>query len=200
MIAFLPGLLTGFSLIIAIGAQNAFVIRQGLRREHVLLIVLICAISDAALILVGTGGLGRIIQGNETALEIIRWFGVAYLTWFGLRSLRSAFKDQSLQVGEVMEVKASVVARTALALTFLNPHVYLDTVILLGSVANQFESDKWFFALGACIASLIWFTTIGFGAQSASRYMSKPLFWKILDTIIAIVMFTIAITLAFYNF
>jgi L-lysine exporter family protein LysE/ArgO len=200
VIAILPGLLTGFSLIIAIGAQNAFVIRQGLRREHVLLIVLICAISDAALILVGTGGLGRIIQGNETALEIIRWFGVAYLTWFGLRSLRSAFKDQSLQVGEVMEVKASVVARSALALTFLNPHVYLDTVILLGGVANQFESDKWFFALGACIASWIWFTTIGFGARSASRYMSKPLFWKILDTIIAIVMFTIAITLAFYNF
>lgn len=88
MIAILPGLLTGFSLIIAIGAQNAFVIRQGLRREHILLIVLICAISDAALILVGTGGLGRIIQGNQIALEIIRWFGVAYLTWFGLRSLR----------------------------------------------------------------------------------------------------------------
>lgn len=200
MIAILPGLLTGFSLIIAIGAQNAFVIRQGLRREHVLLIVLICAISDAALILLGTGGLGRIIQGNETALEIIRWFGVAYLTWFGLRSLRSALKEQSLQVGEITEVKASVVARTALALTFLNPHVYLDTVILLGSVANQFAADKWFFALGACIASLIWFTTIGFGARSASRFMSKPIFWKILDTSIALVMFAIAITLAFYNF
>ena len=137
MIAILPGLLTGFSLIIAIGAQNAFVIRQGLRREHVLLIVLICAISDAALILVGTGGLGRIIQGNQIALEIIRWFGVAYLTWFGLRSLRSAFKSQSLQVGEVLQARAGDVARSALALTFLNPHVYLDTVILLGSVANQ---------------------------------------------------------------
>ena len=137
MIAILPGLLTGFSLIIAIGAQNAFVIRQGLRREHILLIVLICAISDAALILVGTGGLGRIIQGNQIALEIIRWFGVAYLTWFGLRSLRSAFKSQSLQVGEVLQARAGDVARSALALTFLNPHVYLDTVILLGSVANQ---------------------------------------------------------------
>ena len=139
MIAILPGLLTGFSLIIAIGAQNAFVIRQGLRREHVLLVVLICAISDAALILVGTGGLGRIIQGNQMALEIIRWFGVAYLTWFGLRSLRSAFKSQSLQVGEVLQARAGDVARSALALTFLNPHVYLDTVILLGSVDNQFE-------------------------------------------------------------
>lgn len=200
MIAILPGLLTGFSLIIAIGAQNAFVIRQGLRREHVLLIVLICAISDAALILVGTGGLGRIIQGNQIALEIIRWFGVAYLTWFGLRSLRSAFKSQSLQVGEVLQARASDVARSALALTFLNPHVYLDTVILLGSVANQFESDRWFFALGACLASVIWFTTIGFGARSASHFMSKPIFWKILDSIIALVMFTIAITLAFYTF
>jgi L-lysine exporter family protein LysE/ArgO len=192
--------LTGFSLIIAIGAQNAFVIRQGLRREHVLLIVLICAISDAALILVGTGGLGRIIQGNQMALEIIRWFGVAYLTWFGLRSLRSAFKSQSLQVGEVLQARAGDVARSALALTFLNPHVYLDTVILLGSVANQFESDRWYFALGACLASLIWFTTIGFGARSASHFMSKPIFWKILDSIIALVMFTIAITLAFYTF
>ena len=200
MIAILPGLLTGFSLIIAIGAQNAFVIRQGLRREHVLLIVLICAISDAALILVGTGGLGRIIQGNQIALEIIRWFGVAYLTWFGLRSLRSAFKSQSLQVGEVLQARAGDVARSALALTFLNPHVYLDTVILLGSVANQFESDRWYFALGACLASVIWFTTIGFGARSASHFMSKPIFWKILDSIIALVMFTIATTLAFYTF
>ena len=200
MIAILPGLLTGFSLIIAIGAQNAFVIRQGLRREHVLLIVLICAISDAALILVGTGGLGRIIQGNQIALEIIRWFGVAYLTWFGLRSLRSAFKSQSLQVGEVLQARAGDVARSALALTFINQHVYLDTVILLGSVANQFESDRWFFALGACLASIIWFTTIGFGARSASRFMSKPIFWKILDSIIALVMFSIAITLAFYTF
>ena len=200
MIAILPGLLTGFSLIIAIGAQNAFVIRQGLRREHVLLIVLICAISDAALILVGTGGLGRIIQGNQIALEIIRWFGVAYLTWFGLRSLRSAFKSQSLQVGGVLQARAGDVARSALALTFLNPHVYLDTVILLGSVANQFESDRWFFALGACLASIIWFTTIGFGARSASRFMSKPIFWKILDSIIALVMFSIGITLAFYTF
>ena len=200
MIAILPGLLTGFSLIIAIGAQNAFVIRQGLRREHVLLIVLICAISDAALILVGTGGLGRIIQGNQIALEIIRWFGVAYLTWFGLRSLRSAFKSQSLQVGEVLQARAGDVARSALALTFLNPHVYLDTVILLGSVANQFESDRWFFALGACLASIILFTTIGFGARSASRFMSKPIFWKILDSIIALVMFSIGITLAFYTF
>ena len=200
MIAILPGLLTGFSLIIAIGAQNAFVIRQGLRREHILLIVLLCAISDAALILVGTGGLGRIIQGNQIALEIIRWFGVAYLTWFGLRSLRSAFKSQSLQVGEVLQARAGDVARSALALTFLNPHVYLDTVILLGSVANQFESDRWFFALGACLASIIWFTTIGFGARSASRFMSKPIFWKILDSIIALVMFSIAITLAFYTF
>jgi len=200
VIAILPGLLTGFSLIIAIGAQNAFVIRQGLRREHVLLIVLICAISDAALILVGTGGLGRIIQGNQMALEIIRWFGVAYLTWFGLRSLRSAFKSQSLQVGEVLQARAGDVARSALALTFLNPHVYLDTVILLGSVANQFESDRWYFALGACLASVIWFTAIGFGARSASHFMSKPIFWKILDSIIALVMFTIAITLAFYTF
>jgi L-lysine exporter family protein LysE/ArgO len=92
------------------------------------------------------------------------------------------------------------VATTVLALTWLNPHVYLDTVILLGSVANQFESDRWFFAIGASVASALWFTTIGFGARAASKYMSRPIFWKILDSLIAIVMFSIAITLAFFNF
>jgi L-lysine exporter family protein LysE/ArgO len=97
-------------------------------------------------------------------------------------------------------VSAIKVATTALALTWLNPHVYLDTVILLGSVANQFEADRWYFAIGASVASVLWFTTIGFGARAASRYMSRPIFWKILDSLIAIVMFSIAITLAFFNF
>jgi L-lysine exporter family protein LysE/ArgO len=200
VIALIPGFLTGLSLIIAIGAQNAFVIKQGLLRQHVLLIVLICATSDAILIFLGTGGLGALVQSNQGLLEIVRWFGVAYLTWFGIKSVRSAFSNQSLSASENPTVSAVKVATTALALTWLNPHVYLDTVILLGSVANQFEADRWYFAIGASVASVLWFTTIGFGARAASKYMSRPIFWKILDSLIAIVMFSIAITLAFFNF
>lgn len=200
MIALLPGFLTGLSLIIAIGAQNAFVIKQGLLRQHVFLIVLICAISDAVLIFLGTGGLGALVQSNQGLLEVIRWFGVAYLTWFGIKSVKSAFTNQSLEASESPTVSALKVATTALALTWLNPHVYLDTVILLGSVANQFDSDRWYFAIGASVASVLWFTVIGFGARAASKYMSRPIFWKILDSLIAVVMFSIAITLAFFNF
>jgi L-lysine exporter family protein LysE/ArgO len=169
-------------------------------RHHVLLVVSICAISDAALIFLGTGGLGTLIQSRPSLLEFIRWFGVIYLTWFGIRSVRSAFKSQSLSAGEGSAMSTSKVVGICLSLTFLNPHVYLDTVILLGSIANQFEGDRWFFAIGGAFASLVWFSAIGFGARAASRYMSKPIFWKILDSVIAIVMFTIAITLAFYDF
>ncbi len=200
MLALVPGFLTGLSLIIAIGAQNAFVIRQGLLRQHVLLVVAICAISDAALIFLGTGGLGTLIQSRPSLIEFIRWFGVIYLAWFGIRSIRSAFKDQSLVTGEDSDMNRLKIVATSLSLTFLNPHVYLDTVILLGSIANQFDNNRWFFAFGSTLASFVWFTAIGFGARAASRFMSKPIFWKILDSLIAVVMFTIAITLAFYEF
>jgi L-lysine exporter family protein LysE/ArgO len=200
VIAFLPGLLTGLSLIVAIGAQNAFVIRQGLMKKHVLLVVAICAISDALLILLGVAGLGAIISGLPWLLEIIRWFGVAYLTWFGIRSIRSAFKTQALDASGVQSASAKTVVLSVLGFTFLNPHVYLDTVILLGSIGNQFGQDKWWFALGGAVASVLWFSSIGFGAKAASRFMAKPVFWKVLDLVIAAVMFGIAILLAFYNF
>jgi L-lysine exporter family protein LysE/ArgO len=200
VIAFLPGLLTGLSLIIAIGAQNAFVIRQGLTKKHVLLVVAICAISDALLILLGVAGLGALISGLPWLLEIIRWFGVAYLTWFGIRSIRSAFKTQVLDSSGVQSASAKTVVLSVLGFTFLNPHVYLDTVILLGSIGNQFGQDKWWFALGAAVASILWFSSIGFGARAASRFMAKPVFWKVLDLVIAAVMFGIAILLAFYSF
>jgi L-lysine exporter family protein LysE/ArgO len=200
MIAIVPGFLAGLSLIIAIGAQNAFVIRQGLTKKYVLLTVLICACSDALLIALGASGLGALIKSNNDLLEFVRWFGVAYLLWFAFKSARSAFKSAALNsAGEASADKKSVVL-TVLALTFLNPHVYLDTVILLGSISNQFGSDKWFFVIGATIASFLWFTSIGFGAKSASRFMSRPIFWKILDSLIAAIMLSIAAFLAFYNF
>ena len=200
MFAIIPGLLAGLSLIIAIGAQNAFVIRQGLTKKFVLLTVLICAFSDALLIALGASGLGALIKANKNILEFVRWFGVAYLLWFAFKSARSAFKSAVLNsAGEASADKKSVVL-TVLGLTFLNPHVYLDTVILLGSISNQFGSDKWFFVTGAIIASFLWFASIGFGAKSASRFMSRPIFWKILDSLIAVIMLSIAVFLALYDF
>jgi L-lysine exporter family protein LysE/ArgO len=197
VLALLPGFLTSLGLIVAIGAQNAFVIRQSLTRKHVLLVVLICAASDALLITLGIAGLGAAIQGLPWLLEIFRWFGAAYLTWFGVSSIRSAMKNESMTdlTGESQSRTKVVLA--LLGFTFLNPHCYLDTVILLGSIGNQFGDQKWFFALGAALGSFLWFASIGFGARAASGLMRKPLFWKVLDLVIAAVMFSIAGWLVF---
>jgi L-lysine exporter family protein LysE/ArgO len=174
MFAIIPGLLAGFSLIIAIGAQNAFVIRQGLTKKFVLLTVLICAFSDALLIALGASGLGALINSNKNILEFVRWFGVIYLLWFAFKSAKSVFKKGVLNsVGGASANRKSVVL-TVLGLTFLNPHVYLDTVILLGSISNQFGTEKWFFVLGATIASFVWFTAIGFGAFDPFQVQSQP--------------------------
>jgi L-lysine exporter family protein LysE/ArgO len=197
MFAFLPGFFAGLSLIVAIGAQNAFVIRQGLSRQHVLVVVAICAIADAALIALGIAGLGAIIQGLPWLLEGVRWFGVAYLTWFGIKSVRSAFNNEVMDISGAQTTSLKKVVAAVLGFTLLNPHVYLDTVILLGSISNQFAEDRWVFGLGAMTASIVWFSSIGFGARAASRFMSKPIFWRVLDSLIAVVMFSIAFYLAF---
>ena len=196
MQAALAGLLTGLSLIVAIGAQNAFVLRQGLLRKHVLVIVVICALSDAFLITLGVLGLGSLISALPWLLEVIRWVGVAFLVWYGSSSLRRFVKQDSLKAAEssVGSLKQAVV--TTLSLTFLNPHVYLDTVIFIGGIANSFGDQKWWFVLGAITASFLWFFSLGFGASKASVLVSKPVFWKILDVFIAAVMFSLAITLA----
>ncbi|MFZ4117375.1 MAG: LysE/ArgO family amino acid transporter [Rhodoluna sp.] len=192
----LPGFLTGLSLIVAIGAQNAFVLRQGLLRKHVLVMVLICAICDATLIALGVLGLGALISALPWLLEVIRWVGVAFLVWYGSTSLRRFMKNESLKAAESGSGNLKQTVLTTLALTFLNPHVYLDTVIFIGGIANQFGDQKWFFAIGAVTASFIWFFSLGFGASKASVLVSKPAFWKILDIFIAAVMYSLAITLA----
>jgi L-lysine exporter family protein LysE/ArgO len=192
VIAFIPGFLASLGLIVAIGAQNAFVIRQGLTKKHVLLVVVICAAADATLIALGIAGLGAVIAGLPWLLEGARWFGVLYLTWFGIQSLRAAAKNESMDAAGKQEVSRGKVVAAVLGFTFLNPHVYLDTVILLGSIGNQFGENRWFFALGAALASATWFFGIGFGARAASGLMSKPIFWRVLDTVIALVMFSIA--------
>lgn len=200
VLALITGFFTGLSLIIAIGAQNAFVIRQGLSKQHVLLVVGICAAGDALLITLGVGGLGQLIQRHQMILEFIKWFGVAYLTWFGVRSFASVFKVQALVASNEFKTSRKQIIGKTLGFTFLNPHVYLDTVIFLGGIGTQFKASKWDFAFGAVFASIVWFTSIGFGAQAASKFMSRPIFWKILDGVIGLIMFTLALLLIFYKF
>ena len=200
MLAFLPGLLTGLSLIIAIGAQNAFVIRQGLTRKFVLMVILVCVLSDWALMAAGVAGLGALILQVAWLLEVLRWFGVAYLLWFAYGSLKAAFKNDSLKVGSEHSGTRKQVLLSALAITWLNPHVYLDTVILVGSIANTFRENAWFFGFGAMAGSLVWFFALGYSAKAMSGIMSKPVFWKVLDSVIAVIMISIAAMLAFYKF
>ena len=194
----LTGLLAGLSLIIAIGAQNAFVIRQGLARNHVFAIVLICAISDTALIFLGTAGLGTVVTALPWLIPVMRWLGVGYLVWFGINTLRAMFKNDHLDAsGNVKQLTIGKAFATTLMLTWFNPHVYLDTLVFLGTLANQFGDSRWTFAMGAAAGSWLWFSGIGFGATKASKLMSNPKFWKILDGTIALVMFSIAGLLAF---
>ena len=196
MITFYTGMFTGWSLIVAIGAQNAFVIRQGLTKKYVFTVVAICALCDALLIAAGVAGLGAVIRALPGLLEFIRWFGVAYLLWFAFKSVRSAFKSDSLKITGDASTGYLKTVLSVLAMTLLNPHVYLDTVIFVGSIANQFGDARWQFAFGAMSASLVWFFGLGYGSRAAARFMSKPIFWKVLDSAIAVVMVTIAIVLA----
>jgi L-lysine exporter family protein LysE/ArgO len=195
MTALLPGLLTMLSLIVAIGAQNAYVLRQGLGREHVGLVVAVCAISDAVLVVAGVSGVGAVVAGRPVLLAWVRWLGAAYLVAFGLRSLWQAFRpaDTALRPGPAS--RGGVLA-TVLALTWLNPHVYLDTVLLVGSIANQHaDPERWWFAGGAVLASILWFTGLGFGARLALPLFTRPATWRVLDALIALVMFAVAVAL-----
>lgn len=186
------GLFTGLSLIIAIGAQNAFVLRQGIRREHVLPVVVICAVSDLVLIVAGVAGLGALVDRAGWLLDAVTWAGAAFLVWYGIGSLLRARHPEGLTI---QETGPRGVALKALALTWLNPHVYLDTVLLLGSVASTHGDLRWFFAAGAVAGSILWFTTLGFGARLLAPLFAKPLAWRILDGIIAVVMIALAVTL-----
>lgn len=199
MLAIPAGFLTGLSLIVAIGAQNAFVLRQGLRRQHVLSVVLICAFSDALLIILGIAGLGAVINSLPILIEVFRYGGAAYLLWFAFGAIRRAVKPSALEESQAKADSLKQTVVTVLALTYLNPHVYIDTVLLLGAIANQF-AERWLFALGAVSASFIWFFTLGFGASWLGKFVKNPVFWRILDGFIAIVMISIAAMLLTFQF
>jgi L-lysine exporter family protein LysE/ArgO len=194
--AFFPGLLLGLSLIVAIGAQNAFVLRQGLRGEHVLAVCLTCAVSDAVLILVGVGGFaqaGNWVPWLETAT---RYAGAAFLFAYGLRSFWAAVRSgNALMPADTLPVSLGATLATCLALTWLNPHVYLDTVVLVGSVSTQFAASQGLFALGAMTASFIFFFSLGYGARLLRPVFARPGAWRVLEVGIGIVMCTISAAL-----
>jgi L-lysine exporter family protein LysE/ArgO len=202
----LAGFLTGGSLIVAIGAQNAYVLRQGLLRHHVAAVVVVCALSDVVLIAAGVSGIGAIVERAGWVIDLVRWLGVAFLLWYAAGSLRRAFRPESLHVGGPGAARAEprrTVAGRAVALTWLNPHVYLDTVLLIGSIAathsgpsDRLIDGRWLFAIGATIASIAWFSALGFGARVLAPVFARPRAWQLLELLIAATMVLIALKLA----
>lgn len=187
----------GASLIVAIGAQNAFVLRQGLRREHVGAVVLACTVIDAVLIGAGTAGLGAALGPHPALLRALSWAGAAVLAWYGLQAARRALRPGTLRAaGEAPATRRAVLGQVV-ALSLLNPHVYLDTVLLIGSVGAQHPAaTRPLFALGAAIASAAWFTLLGYGARAAAPLFAKPLAWRLLDAAVAATMTSLAVLLA----
>ena len=221
----LAGLGLGFSLIIAIGAQNLFVLRQGLRREHVVLVAAICAVSDAILIALGVSGVGLVLHAVPWLIDVVRWAGAVFLVGYGLLAARRAWRPSGHTLeaegdtataatatdaaptdpapmdaapgvaATALRTRTLPVALTCLALTWLNPHVYLDTVFLLGTVANTHGDARWIFAAGAMAASVIWFFALAFGARYLGRWLGTPRAWRILDAVIAVVMIVMGVSL-----
>jgi len=192
------GFSLGASLIIAIGSQNAFVLRQGLRREYVFTVTTICFLCDMVLIALGAGGFGTIVASSPGLLAFALWGGAAFLFCYGIRSFRSAVRPGALTTGgesKEGEGRAAVVAAT-LALSLLNPHVYLDTVLLLGSLAGRFGGhSRILFAIGVMAASFVWFYGIGYGARVFAPLFSKPIAWRVLDILVGCTMWGIGISL-----
>ncbi len=191
------GFAAGLTLIVAIGSQNAFVLRQGLRRSHVLLVVVVCALSDLVLIALGVGGLGVVIERLPVLLDVVRWAGAAFLTGYAFLAARRALRGGALDAAEDRRSMSWQAALgTSLALTWLNPHVYLDTVLLLGSLASTHGTPgKWWFAAGAGLGSIVWFSALGVGARYLAPLFRRRSAWRILDALIAVVMLTLAVTL-----
>jgi len=238
----LAGLGLGFSLIIAIGAQNLFVLRQGIRREHVFAVAAICALSDLALIIVGVSGIGAVLTAVPWLVEVVRWAGAAFLVVYGCLAARRAIRPSGevlvagdgvadaaeatdaaerpdagagtpaasghstvatgaapattrMATSSVRRTGLAAAVLTCLALTWLNPHVYLDTVFLLGSVANTHGDGRWAFALGAGLASIVWFFGLAYGARLLGGVLGSPRAWRVLDGAIAVVMIALGVSL-----
>jgi L-lysine exporter family protein LysE/ArgO len=190
--SYLNGLLVAGGLIMAIGTQNAFVLAQSLRREHHLPVAALCILCDALLVTAGVFGLATLLAQNPTLLAAARWGGAAFLLWYGAQALRRACSRQSLQQGEGTGLRSlRAVLLSALAVTLLNPHVYLDTVLLIGSLGAQ-QTEPGAYVVGAASASLLWFTTLAVGAAWLAPWLARPATWRLLDLLVAIMMFSVA--------
>ncbi len=197
---FLHGFGTGAGLIVAIGAQNAFVLSQGIRRSHHFIIALICIICDIIFISAGVIGFGTAVSTNPTLSQVVAWGGAGFLFFYGLGSFRSALKGENLDTNErtVRSLRAAII--TTLAVTLLNPHFYLDTVIILGSVSSQFQGKNLLcFWIGAVCASTIWFISLSLGGQMLAPIFQKQIAWRILDSLVCTTMWTIAVTLVIHG-
>ncbi len=196
MTAFITGFSLGFSLILAIGAQNAFVLRQGLRRHHVFWVCLTCALSDAILITIGVSGFSFLSQSAPWLGPVMRWAGAAFLLVYGAMSLLSAIRGtSSLKAADdnIASLRSTIL--TVLALTWLNPHVYLDTVMLLGSIATRYPGETFAFGFGAVLSSFVFFFSLGYGARVLTPFFARPASWRILDVVICVIMWAIALGL-----
>ena len=181
---------TGLSLIIAIGSQNAFLLQQGLRGGAVVPLIVICAVSDLVLIGLGVSGIGAVLGRWPTAIGVIAVGGGLFLIGYGALAARRAFRTSVMTVGEERTPLRKAVL-TCVAFTWLNPHVYLDTVLLLGSIAVAHGDGRWLFGLGAGIASAVWFSALGFGARRLAGVFARPAAWRVLDVVIAVTMTTL---------
>ncbi|KRF07764.1 amino acid transporter [Nocardioides sp. Soil777] len=192
---FLTGVLTGLALIVAVGAQNAFVLRQGIRGEHVLAVIVVCMVSDIVALTAGVAGLGVVMERWPAVLPIAQIGGGLYLLAFGVQSALRAWRPVALDAdgGSSMTVRRAVLL--TLALTWLNPHFYLDAILMLGTVANSFGDQRWWFCAGAIAASLVWFPALGFGARSLRGIFARPSAWRVLDSGIAVLMGALGIGL-----
>jgi L-lysine exporter family protein LysE/ArgO len=190
------GFVASFTLIAAIGAQNAFVLRQGIRREHVLPVVALCTVSDIVLISAGIAGFGALIGAHPSLVDVAKFGGAAFLVCYGLLAARRAWRPSSLTPSETAPARLVDVLLTCAALTFLNPHVYLDTVVLLGALANEHRDERWLFGVGAVTASAVWFFSLGLGARRLARLFATPLTWRVLDGLIAVTMVGLGVSLA----
>ncbi|WP_232716974.1 LysE/ArgO family amino acid transporter [Gordonia metallireducens] len=194
----IAGLLTGAGLIVAIGPQNVFVLRQGVARRHTGAIVAVCAISDVVLIVAGVAGLGAIVAAHPQVVTVAKLVGGLYVLVLGLLAAKRCLRSNEAIAANAEEAESAgrwVAVGTALALTWLNPHVYLDTVLTMGAIANGHGNGKWAFAVGACLASILWFTALGGGARRLSRFFASPRAWKILDAVVAVIMIGMAVAL-----
>lgn len=199
--SFISGLGLGGGLIMAIGAQNAHVLKAGLKRDHVGITVAVCVLVDALLISAGVAGVGAAVQTSPLLLGLARWGGAAFLLWYGLRSWRAVFASNALDVVPASSVIGSsrqTALLNVLALSLLNPHVYLDTVVLLGAIGGRFPvAERLGFGLGAVSASVLWFCSLGFGAHRLAHLFARPLAWKCIDALTGSTMLILSVLVAF---